>query len=154
MLVDVDLAVADDHVGLAAQDRRDELRDVGALVLVVGIGVDDHVGAELQAGVEARLERRRQALVVGQPDDVVDAVRARDLDRRVRRAVVDDQPLDDIEPGHLARQMAQRERELVLLVETGNLDDELHVRSARRSDYDVALPGSDALSGRALSVTR
>ena len=68
--------------------------DVAAVVLVVGVGVDDHVGAELQARVEARLEAVRQALVVRQPHDVVDAVRARDLDRPVGRAVVDDEPLD------------------------------------------------------------
>ena len=79
------------------EDRRDELGDVAAFVLVVGVGVDDHVGAELQAGVEAGLERGGEALVVGQPDDVVDAVRARDLDRPVGRAVVDDQPLDRVE---------------------------------------------------------
>ena len=50
----VGLAVADDHVGLAVEDRLDELGDVAAVVLVVGVGVDDHVGAELQARVEAR----------------------------------------------------------------------------------------------------
>ena len=79
--IDVDLAVADHHVGFAAQDRGHELGDVGALVLVVGVGVDDHVGAELQARVQARLKRRCQALVVGQPDDVVDSVRLARLDR-------------------------------------------------------------------------
>ena len=89
-----DLAVADDHVGVAAQDRRDELGDVAAVVLVVGVGVDDHVGAELERGVEPGLEAGGQPLVVGQPHDVVDAVLARDLDRAVGRAVVDDQPLD------------------------------------------------------------
>ena len=56
----VDLAVADDHVGVAGDDRRDELRDVRAVVLVVGVGVDDHVGAELQARVEARPGSRRR----------------------------------------------------------------------------------------------
>ena len=66
------LAVADDHVGLPGEDRRDQLRDVGAAVLVVGVGVDDDVGAELQAGVEPGLEPRREPLVVGQPDDVLD----------------------------------------------------------------------------------
>ena len=106
----VDLTVADDHVRLAAQDRGDELRDVLALVLVVRVGVDDHVGAELQAGVEAGLERGREALVVGQADDVVDAVGARHLDRAVGRAVVDDQPFDRVEPRDLPRQMAERQR--------------------------------------------
>ena len=89
-----DLAVADDHVGLAGEDRRDQLGDVGAAVLVVGVGVDDDVGAELEAGVEPGLEAGRQALVVGQADDVLDPVLAGDLDRAVGRAVVDDQQLD------------------------------------------------------------
>jgi hypothetical protein len=60
------------------------------------------------AGVDARPGRRGEALVVGQADDVVDAVRARDLDRRVGRAVVDDQPLDGVEAGQLARQVGER----------------------------------------------
>ena len=88
------LAVADDHVGAPGQDRLDQLLDVAAVVLVVGVGVDDHVGAELQAGVEAGLEAGGQALVVGQAHDVVHAVRAGHLDGVVGGAVVDDQPLD------------------------------------------------------------
>ena len=88
----------------------DELGDVGAVVLVVGVGVDDHVGAELERRVEAGLEAVGQALVVRQPDDVVDAVRARDLDGAVGRAVVDDEPLDRVETGHLARQVGAASR--------------------------------------------
>ena len=106
-----DPAVADDHVGLAGEDRRDQLDDVGAAVLVVGVGVDDDVGAELEAGVEARLEGGREPLVVGQPDDVLDALLARDLDRAVGRAVVDDQQLDRVEAVDLARQVGDRRRQ-------------------------------------------
>ena len=51
---------------------------------------------------------------------------ARDLDRAVGRAVVDDQPLDRVEAGDLAREVGERQRQLLLLVETGDLDDELH----------------------------
>ena len=69
------------------------------VVLVVGVGVDDHVGAELERRVEPRLEAGGEALVVRQPDDVVDAVRARDLDGPVGRAVVDHEPLDGVEAG-------------------------------------------------------
>ena len=98
-----------------------------AVVLVVGVGVDDDVGAELQAGVEAGLEAGGQALVVGQPDDVVDAVLAGDLDGAVGRAVVDDEPLDGVEAVDLAREVGQRRRERLLLVEAGDLDDELHL---------------------------
>ena len=101
----LDLAVADHHVGVAAQDRLDELDDVAAEVLVVGVGVDDDVGAELERRVEARLEAGGEALVVREPDDVVDAVLARDLDRAVGRAVVDDQPLDRLEARDLAREI-------------------------------------------------
>ncbi len=83
-----DLAIADDHVGLAGEDRRHQLGNVGAAVLVVGVGVDDHVGAELQTGVEPGLEAGGEALVVGQPDDVLDARargRPRPCDRSSRR---------------------------------------------------------------------
>ena len=110
MLDLLDLAVADDHVGLAGEDRRDELRDVAAVVLVVGVGVDDHVGAELERRVDPGLEAGRQALVVRQLDDVVDAVRARDLDRAVGGAVVDHEPLDGVEARDLARQVGERQR--------------------------------------------
>jgi hypothetical protein len=79
-----DLAVADDHVRVTAENWSYELWDIRTLVLVVGVGVDDHVGAELEAGVEAGLEGGRQALVVGQANDVVDTGRASYLDRAVR----------------------------------------------------------------------
>jgi hypothetical protein len=91
------LAVADDHVGVAGQHRADELGDVAAVVLVVAVGVDDDVGAELQARVEAGLEGVGEALVVRQADDVVDAVLTGDLDGPVVGAVVDDEPLDVVE---------------------------------------------------------
>ena len=46
--VALDVAVAHDDVGLES-DRRHEPRDVVGAVLVVGVGVHDHVGAELEA---------------------------------------------------------------------------------------------------------
>ncbi len=105
------LAVADDHVGAALEDRAHEPRDVGAVVLVVGVGVDDHVGAELQRRVDAGLEAGGKALVVGQAHEVVDAVGTGDRDGLVGRAVVDDQPLDDVEAVDLAGQVGERLRE-------------------------------------------
>ena len=141
-----DLAVADDHVGVAGDDRRDELRDVRAVVLVVGVGVDDHVGAELERGVQTGLEAVGEALVVGQPDDVVDAVGARHLDGAVGRPVVDDEPLDGVEAGQLARQVGERGGEGLLLVEAGNLDDQLHadgpITVPRASDFMARMEGS------------
>ena len=129
-----DLAVADHHVGAARDDRLDQLRDVARVVLVVGVGVHDDVGAELEARVEPGLERGGEALVVREPDDVVDAVRARDVDRAVGRAVVDHEPLDRVDAGHLAGEVGERLRELLFLVLAGDLDDELQsANCVRRS---------------------
>ena len=86
---------------------RTSLTMSGAVVLVVGVGVHDHIGAELQAGVEPGLEACRQALVVGQAHYVIDAMRARHRDRLVGRAVVDDQPLHDLEALDLAWQVGR-----------------------------------------------
>jgi len=56
---------------------------------------------------------------------MVDPVRARHLDRPVGRAVIDHQPLDGVEAGDLARQLCERGGERFLLVQAGDLDDEL-----------------------------
>jgi hypothetical protein len=104
----VGLAVADHHVGVAGEDRAHQLGDVAAEVLVVGVRVDDDVGAQLQRRVEPRLERGGQAPVVGEPHHVLDAVLARHLDRPVAGTVVDHQPLDLIDALDLARQIGQR----------------------------------------------
>jgi hypothetical protein len=122
----VGLAVADHHVGLARDDRSDQLGNVGAEVLVVGVGVDDHVGAELQAGIEAGLEGRGEPLVVGEADDVIDAVSPRHLDGVIGRAVVDHEPLDLFHARDLTGEVSERGRKLGGLVEAGNLNDELH----------------------------
>ena len=95
-------------------------------VLVVGVGVHDDVGAELEAGVETGLEGGGQPLVVGQAHHVVDAVAACHLDRVVARPVVDHEPLDAVDPGQLTREVRERRREVLRLVEAGDLDDQLH----------------------------
>jgi hypothetical protein len=99
------LPVADHHVGAVGCDRLDQPGDVRGAVLAVGVGVDDHVGAQLQSGVETRLERRREPAVTGQPYQVIDAVAPRHLHRAVGRAIVDHEPFDLIEARHLARQV-------------------------------------------------
>src|SRR3954452_20950394 len=126
------LAVADHHVRPPLEDRMDELGDVMAVVLVVGVRVDDDVGAELERRVEPGLEARGQPLVVRQAHHVVDALLARDLDRAVGRAVVDDQPFDLVEALDASRELAQGGGEGLLLVQAGDLDDELHAAAARQ----------------------
>jgi hypothetical protein len=120
------VAVADDHVGPPGHDRRHQRGDGVRRVLVVGVGVDDHVGAQLQGGVEAGLERGGQALVVRQLHDVVDAMGPGHLDGAVGRPVVDDEPLDPVDARHAAGQVGQGGGKLILFVEARELDDELH----------------------------
>jgi hypothetical protein len=86
--------------------------------------------SELQAGVEPGLEGVGEPLVVREPDDVVDAVLTRDLHCAIGRAVVDDEPFDLVEARDLARKVGQRGGKRRFLVETGDLDDELHRRRA------------------------
>ena len=50
--VSLDRARADHHVGFAGQDRGGQLGDVRGFVLVVGVGIDDDVRAQAQAGVK------------------------------------------------------------------------------------------------------
>ena len=97
---------ADHQVRLAGEDRRGELRDVVGAVLVVGVGIDDDVGAGAQRRLDAGGERPREALVAPQADDVIDAGGLGDGDRLVGAAVVDDHPLDPREARHRARQAA------------------------------------------------
>ena len=135
------LPVADDHVRLVGEDRLDEPDDVLAAVLVVGVRVDDDVGAELGRGVDPGLEGEREPLVGVEADDVVDAVLAGDAGGAVRRAVVDDQPLDPVEAGHVAREIGQRRRQHLRFVQARNLDDQLHgctpIRLIRWHTYDL-----------------
>ena len=129
----LDVAVADADVGLAGEQRRQQQRDVAAGVLVVGVGVDDVVGAQLQRGVDAGGEGGGQPLAAAEAHHVVDAAGAGDLGRAVARAVVDHQPLDDVDAGHGGRQIAQRAGQRLGLVQARDLDDQLRHAPTSRS---------------------
>ena len=70
-------------------------------------------------------ERGGESLVAAQADDVIDAGSARDVGRAVARPVVDDEHLDDVDARDGSRQIGQRRRQRLGLVEARNLDDEL-----------------------------
>ena len=87
------------------------------------------------------------------PDDVIDAVGARDVRRAVARPVVDDEHLDDVDAGNATRQIGERRRQRLRFVEARDLDDELHhavAMLARRADQllDDAVPGDAARARR------
>ena len=122
----VGLAVANDQLGSAGQDGLDQLDDVAAKVLVVAIGVDDDIGAQLKAGVETRLEGMSQAAVAGKPDDVVRPGLAGDFAGAVGGAIVDDEDFDLVYAFDPARDGCNGLRQGPLFVEAGDLHDQLH----------------------------
>ena len=87
------------------------------------------------AGVEPGLEAGREALVVRQAHDVVDAVRARDLDR----ASVEPSSITShstvSKPSTSRGRSASVSGSVLLLVEAGDLDDELHAGGDRSTGF-------------------
>jgi len=87
----------------AIEDRLDQLGNVLACILVVAIRVDNEVGAESQASIQAPAEGARQAQVSLVTHDVVNADLSGYLHGPVGAAVVDDQDFHLIDPGNLPR---------------------------------------------------
>ena len=137
----VGLAIADADVGAPGQHGLDEAGDVDAAVLVVGVGVDDQIGAQAQAGVEPGHVRRREPAVAREADDVVDAELRRDLAGPVAAAVVDHQDLDLVDTGDHAGQIGEGLGQVLALVEAGDLDDELDLCCASRGRPKLARRG-------------
>jgi hypothetical protein len=123
MLDRVGLAVGDDDVGAVGEDRGDQLGNDFLRVLVVAIGVDDDVGTEFEAGVDATLEGFGQPLVADVAHDVVDAVPSRGLDRGIGATVVDDEDFDRFDAGDMSWDRREGGREGSFFVEAGYLDD-------------------------------
>jgi len=113
-------------VGLAVHDGPDQPGDVLPAVLVIGVGVDDDVGAQAERRLQAGGERCCQPLVLLQPDDVVGPRFPRHLGGAVGRAVVHHQHLYPVHPRQGTGQVAQGLGEGGFFVVGGNLDDEFH----------------------------
>ena len=124
------LPVADDHVGLPSDDRRDQLGNVRPAILVVAIGVDDDVRTLAQGFLDPARETAREAAIGAVLHDVVDTETPRDLDRAVGRTVVDHEDLDLVDARNAARKIDERLREGLLLVQARYLDDQFHVSGA------------------------
>ncbi len=122
----VRLAVADDHIGLTAQDGRNKAGDLVAGVLVVAIGIDDYIRAQPETGVESGLEDGGQPPVGRVAHDVRHAEVLRHRHRIVGTAVVDDEGVDAVDAGDAGRQGGNCLWKRGRFVVTGNLDNEVH----------------------------
>ena len=121
-----DVARADHQIGTAGHDRLGQLADVARVVLVVAVGIHDHVGTHAQRRIETAGERHGEPLVLRQTDDCVGAVVPSHRDRVIGGAVVDDQPQHLAEAVHMARKCAQGCSQCLCLVEARDLDDQPH----------------------------
>jgi len=118
--------ITDDDIRFTGQNRRHQFADILAFILVVGIGIDDDIGAFGQRLVDPRLESRRKSAVGPVPDNMIDTEPARGAAGIVIAAIVDDQDFDTIDAINLARQGNQRFGQACRLIIAGNLDDQLH----------------------------
>lgn len=148
------LAVADDDIGSFVEDRLDELRDILAVVLVVPIRVDDDIGSEHQAAVEASSERVSQAPVSSEADNMVDTTFLGDFDSSIGAAIIDDQDLDLIDARYLPRYITDRCGERVLFVEARDLNDDLHGTVRLEKLRDGAASSVSEVSVTAPNTTR
>jgi hypothetical protein len=147
VLDQVDLAIGDDDVGATGEDRLHQVADALLRVLVVAVGVHDDVGAQLQRPLHAVVEGAAQTPVPRVPHEVRDAVLLRDLDRAIRRAVVDDHDDDLVDPVDLLRDRREDRGQGLLLVQTGDLDHEAHGRRLPRADGETGT-AHEGSSGR------
>jgi len=119
-------AVAHHHVGLAPENRIDQLLYAGGVVLVVSVGVDDYIGAQPQRFVEPGRKSPRQALVYRHPDHVVNTQLGGHLGRAIGAAVVYNEKLHLVYAAQRPRQFGHGGWQPLLLVVAGYLYDQFH----------------------------
>src|SRR5437764_13411789 len=120
--------VCHNHIGLPGQHGRDQSRNVFLRVLFVAYGIDDNVGPESQRVVQPGAKSGRQAPIRRVAHNVVRAGRSRHLARAVGRPIVDNEYFDSIDSVNLAGDRRYYGGQLLRLVVTGNLDDNLQAR--------------------------
>ena len=127
MLDGVCAAVAYYHRRLALKQRTHQLFNVRAGVLVVGVGVDDDVGAQAQACVDSRHEALCKSAVVHEAYYVVYAQLLCALYGAVGAAVVDDEVFDLVDTVDVPGEVVYGHVEGLGFVIAGYLDYQFHV---------------------------
>lgn len=119
MDIALNLAIADHHIRLPCQDRRDQSRNLTPWILIVSIGIDDDISAEAQRCINAGLIGGRQSFATGMAHHVVGAVRQGDGNGIIGAPVVDDQRFDARDARNVARNIGEDARDRLSLVEHG-----------------------------------
>ena len=119
-------SVGGHEVGLALEDRADELLDVQGVELAVGIDVDHDVRAGLERLFGGGAERLADAAVRRMREDVIRAGFLGNGDGPVVRSVIDHVDEDLVNPVVMARDASDGLADLLFLVERGDVDYESH----------------------------
>lgn len=121
----LDGARAHYNVGAMLQYRNSQGRNISSIVLVVSIGGDYNISAQTQTSVQAGHEGAGQSLVAGMAYNVIHATLPSNANGAIFTTIVNDQPLDFVEPWHLARQARQSDAQGFLFIIAGNLANRL-----------------------------
>ena len=121
------LPVADYNIGIFLKYRCAESGNFMTAVLIVSVGIDDDIGTELQACINAGSEGPRKTLVAFMANDVVGPALAGNLGRTVGTAIVDDEDFNDIDTLDMFRNVREGCRQRGFFIEAGYLDDQFHV---------------------------
>jgi hypothetical protein len=103
--------------------------DVTPEVLVVTVRVDDDISPQLQTVVKTGFKSVPEAAVLRELYNMVSPMLARDDGRTISRSVIYDEDFDHVYAIDLARDVCQRCRQRIFLVETRDLYNQLHDRN-------------------------
>ncbi len=118
--------VADHHLRLTRQNRLDKFLNILGAVLVIGVGVDNHIRAQPQAGIQAVGESLGQAQVPAEVHNMVSTGLTCGFGGVIRAAIIHHQDLYAVKTCHRFRKLRQGLGEDLRFVVAWNLNDQFH----------------------------
>ena len=114
---------ANNDLCFTGQDRCGEKWDVLGLILVVCVGVDDHIRPEPQCFPDAVAEGIGQTTVSTDFQDMVNPMIFGHFHCAVSAAIINDHPQNSVETLYLSWQLPQRDRQALFLIQARYLYD-------------------------------
>ena len=104
-------SITDGNIGSSFEDRTNEIRDVPRGILIITIGIHHDVGALLQRVIDSRSKRAPEPSTINATRryDVVNSEGTRHLNGIVRRAVINNLILNDIDARYMSRHPLKHE---------------------------------------------
>lgn len=119
----ISLAIGNYNIGFMGQNWFYKFGNVAARILVIGICVDDDVGAEPQTGIQAMLEGVSQSHIFAVLDDVMNTKLPCNFGRAICAAIVNDEYLDAVNSRNGRGKFGNSGGQCFCFVIAGNLDN-------------------------------